>query len=425
MLEKSEIRSDFPSILREYESDCNEIRDSNEGGDFLPEEKPGFIAEVTLSYPKKLHKQHRSFPLAPEKRAVSKTELSKYQKKCLKVLGSKIGKTSKLIGSFYDRKKYVLHASNLKLYLKLGMKLKKVHRVLVFNESNFLKKYINFCTEKRSQAKSDFEKRLFKLMSNSNFGKFIENSSKYLNMKLVKNQKEAKKWISNPNYHSYRVISDTLVAIFLNRKKNVIKQAYGIGFSILDLSKEFMFDSFYNVIRPALGNECEVLFSDTDSLFIKCKGKKALKKIAPILDTSNFPNSNPMFRQDRKAKLGYFKSEVGPQKITKFVGLRSKCYAFKTKNNELEMKCKGLSKSFKKNIGIEHYERCLKKIQTIQTNQKLLRSKNNTIQLIRMNKNVLSSYDDKHYLLNCGICSVPFNSIYIKKNGSYCKTCEV
>lgn len=424
MLEPSEIRSDFPSLLHQYESDCHEIVDS-EGSDFMLDERQGFIAEVTLSYPKKLHKKHRSFPLAPEKRAVKEEELSKYQKKCHKVLGSKVGRTSKLIGSFYKRKRYVLHAANLKLYLQLGMKLNKVHRVLVFNESNFLKKYINFCTEKRGQAESDFDKRLFKLMSNSNFGKFIENSSKYLDMKLALNKKMAKKWISNPNYHSYRVISDNLVAIFLHRKTNIIKQAYGIGFSILDLSKEFMYDAFYNVMRPALGKKCDVLFSDTDSLFIRCENKKALERLAPILDTSNFHSSSPLFRKDRKAKLGYFKSEVGSNKIKKFVGLRSKCYAFKTEKNEVEMKCKGLSKAFKKNLGMEHYDRCLNKIQTVQATQKLLRSKNNSVQLVKMKKTVMSSYDDKHYLLNCGICSVPFNSIYIVKNGSYCKACKL
>lgn len=388
------------------------------------DEREGFIAEVTLSYPKKLHKKHRSFPLAPEKRSVAVKELSRYQLKCRKQLRC-LSKTEKLIGTFHERKRYVLHAANLKLYLKLGLKLRKVHRVLTFTEANFLKPFLDFCTARRSEAKSDFEKRLFKLVSNSNFGKFIENSSKYLDMKLAKNEAEAKFWISSPLFHSYRVVSDNLLAVFMQRKQNVVRQAYAIGFSILELSKEFMYDSYYNEIRPRLGSGCEVLFSDTDSLFLKCECSDPFTKLEPILDSSNFSSSHPLFRKDRKSQLGYFKSEVGDKEIAKFVGLRSKCYAFQTEVNEVELKCKGLSKNFKKQIGIEHFERCLSEITTVEATQKLLRSKNNQIQLINQRKNVLSSYDDKHFLLNCGICSVPFGSVYIEKNGDRCLKCDV
>ena len=443
-LTRSEIRSDFPRLLRKYVTDCDDViesefrsesRDSREvweeieddQGDWddIEDIQKGFIAEVTLSYPRKLHSKHRSFPLAPEKRCVKSEELSKYQQKCHKVLKTKPGKISKLIGTFYPRKKYVLHAANLKLYLKLGMKLKKVHRVLTFTESNFLKRYIQFCTQMRSQAKSDFEKRLFKLMSNSNFGKFIENSSRYLDMKIVTTKKDAKFWISSPLYHSYRIISDKITAIFLNRKQNVIRQAYAIGFSILDLSKEFMYRSYYEIIKPKLGPTCRVLFSDTDSLFIQCQTKDPLRKLSSLLDTSNFPPDHALFRKDRKAKLGYFKSEVGCNKISKFVGLRSKCYAFKTEKGEKDVKCKGLSKAYKKEIGLEHFEKCLKKIRTISATQRLLRSKNNSMEIVKMKKQVLSSYDDKHYLLACGTCSVPFNSQYITKFNDYCTECKV
>lgn len=417
-------------MLREYESDCYEIRDSQtreqeEDDDWIPQEdeRTGFIAEVTLSYPRRLHKKHRSFPLAPEKRRVLPQELSKYQTRCRENLKCS-GNSEKLIGTFYDRKRYVLHAANLKLYLKLGLKLRKVHRVLTFQESNFLKPFLDFCTARRSEAKSDFDKRLFKLVSNSNFGKFIENSSKYLDLKLAGNAEEAKHLISSPHFHSYRIVSDKLLAVFSQRKQNVIKQAYAIGFSILDLSKEFMYDSYYNEIRPKLKNRCEVLFSDTDSLFLKCETRHPFSRLKEILDTSNFSPTHPLYRTDRKSRLGYFKSEVGDQKIQKFVGLRSKCYAFQTEVNEVELKCKGLSRNFKKQIGIEHFERCLKEITVVEANQKLLRSKNNQIQLINQRKTVLSSYDDKHFLLSCGICSVPFGSAYISKYADRCLRCE-
>ena len=73
-----------------------------------------------------------------------------------------------------NKKKYVLHISTQKFYLQHGLKLKKVHRAISFKQSHFLKPYIDFNTEKRKQAKNDFEKDLFKLMNNSVYGKTME-----------------------------------------------------------------------------------------------------------------------------------------------------------------------------------------------------------------------------------------------------------
>ena len=83
----------------------------------------------------------------------------------------------------------MLHYRNLRLYIDLGLKVKKVDRALEFNQSPWLKQYIDFNTQKRAQAKNSFKKDFFKLMNNSIFGKTMENHSKRVDVKLVTDDK--------------------------------------------------------------------------------------------------------------------------------------------------------------------------------------------------------------------------------------------
>ena len=121
----------------------------------------GYFLEVDLEYPDELHKLHNDFPLAPEKFAVSSDMLSKYCKKIVDKYETKVGDVKELIPNLGNKTNYVVHYRNLQLYLSLGMKLTKIHRVLKFKQSDWMKKYIDFNTEKRMNAANDFEKRFF------------------------------------------------------------------------------------------------------------------------------------------------------------------------------------------------------------------------------------------------------------------------
>ena len=138
----------------------------------------GKIYEVDLEYPDELHHLHNDYPCAAEKIKVTDEMLSDYCKRIKKNFKISSGNVHKLIPTLNDKEKYVLHEENLKLYLSLGLKLKEVHRVLLFDEKPWLKEYIDFNTEKRKEAKNSFQKDFFKLMSNSVFGKTMENIRK-------------------------------------------------------------------------------------------------------------------------------------------------------------------------------------------------------------------------------------------------------
>ena len=142
----------------------------------ISEKSPiGYIFEVDLEYPDELHVLHNDYPLAPEKLAISYEMLPDYCNEIADKYEIKVGDVKKLIPNLGNKTNYVVHYRNLQLYLSLGMKLTKIHKVLEFKQSDWMKKYIDFNTEKRTNAANSFEKYFFKLMINSVYGKTMRN----------------------------------------------------------------------------------------------------------------------------------------------------------------------------------------------------------------------------------------------------------
>ena len=82
-----------------------------------------------------MSKLHNDYPLSPEKFEISHNILSKYCSNMADEYGIKVGGVNKLVPNFGNKSKYVLHYRNLQLYLSLGMKVTKVHRILTFKQS--------------------------------------------------------------------------------------------------------------------------------------------------------------------------------------------------------------------------------------------------------------------------------------------------
>ena len=101
----------------------------------------------------------------------------------------KIEKIEKFVAYLYDEREYVKHIKNLKQTLNHKTALKKVQRVIKFNQGALLKPYIDMDTELRKRAKNDFEKDLLRLMNNVVFGKTMENVRKHRYIILVASEK--------------------------------------------------------------------------------------------------------------------------------------------------------------------------------------------------------------------------------------------
>ena len=123
----------------------------------------GYILECDLKYPKKLHDLHSDYSLCPEKIEVNSDMLSDYCFDIADQYGIKVGGVKKMIPNLVDKVKCVVHSKNLQYCLSLGMKLIKIHRILSFKQSDWLKKYVDFNTKKRRESSDEFDKNLYKL----------------------------------------------------------------------------------------------------------------------------------------------------------------------------------------------------------------------------------------------------------------------
>ena len=227
-------------------------------------DKKGHILEVDVKYPKKLHDLHSDLPFLPKR--------------------MEINKCKKLVCNLYNKKKYVVHINSLKQALNNRLKLKKIHRIIAFNQEAWLKPYIDMNTELRKLARNDFEKDLFKLMNNLVFGKTMENIRKHRDIKLVTTYKKRSKLVSEPNYHTINLISEDLSIIKMKKTKVKMNKPIYLGLSILEISKILMYEFWYDYMKPKYNDNVRLCYMDTDSFVMHIKTNDFNKDITSDIE---------------------------------------------------------------------------------------------------------------------------------------------
>ena len=170
----------------------------------------------------------------------------------------KIEKVEKLVTNLHDKTEYVIHIRNLKQALNHGLVLKKVHRVIKFNQNAWLKPYIDMNTDLRKKAKNDFEKDFFKLMNNAVFGKTMENVRKHRNIKLVTTERRRNYLVLEPNFHTTKFFTEHLLAIEMRKTQMLMNKPIYLGLSTLDLSKILMYEFWYDYVKPKYGENAKL-----------------------------------------------------------------------------------------------------------------------------------------------------------------------
>ena len=373
------------------------------------EDDKGYFLEVDLEYPTNIHNLHDQYPLAPDHIKIDENMLSDFQKNLAKDLGTKSG-GNKLGLTLYNKKNYICHYRNLKQYLSLGMKLTKVHRVLEFSQSPWLRSYIDLNTELRQKANSKSEEELPKLMNNSFFGKTCEDTKKYKDIQVFigsddKVIKSLQKVQNRPQFHRVKLYNDSFCAIQMIKQKVILNKPRYVGMSVLALSKTIMYDFHYNFVLPNFPGT-KLSFTDTDSFCYWIPHPTNIYDKLKELDTdhkwmdfSNYPKDHPNYYDGNKLIPGKFKDETSGTPVIECISLRAKMYSMLVSDGTIKSTAKGVTRAVKrKYLTHDEYKKCLTNLKPKIDEMYRIMQKDHKLFTVKQIKNSLSPFNDKIWM---------------------------
>ena len=371
------------------------------------------IYKVDIEIPKVLHNKFKDYPLLPEIKNIPENMLSEYQKYLNNKLNIKYNeKDKKLILDLLPKKNYKVYYKNLEYYLKLGIKITKVHRILTFDEKPFLKEYIDLNTELRKKSKNDLEKDLFKLMNNKIFGKSMENVLNRSNIKLINNNPEKLlKLIKQPNFQNAYEISNRLCLVESKPIKTVFNKPIYMGACILETSKLHMYQFWYDYLKQKYGNKIRLIYTDTDSFVIEVETDDIYKDMledSHLYDFSDYPKDHPNYSLTNKKVYGIFKDDLNGKIIVEFTVDKPKMYSYEYIDN-YNILNNNKHKGIKTVVDLKHneYKRALYKEELIYKEFYNLQLNKQKMHLDRIKKVALNPFDSKRHWID-NINSVPY-----------------
>ena len=408
----------------------------------------GYFVEVDCDYPPELHEDHNFFPLMPSTEKITAGMLSPDQVHLAEQLNIKLGHCSKVVTSFLPKRSYVTHIRNLSLYLKLGVRLKKIHRVLRFQQAPFLQSYIAMNTDLRREAQDETMKAFAKLMVNSLYGKTCENVERFRDIRLVTTREALLRCVRNPNFTGRISLSlcslyITLVggvyyeaarfaSVELKKSSILLNKPRHIGCAVLALSKIIMYSFFYDWLKPQYPRS-EVCFTDTDSLCLKIDTEPghdlyaALRDsdmVRPLLpppitmsffqmDFSNYPHTHPNFSMRNYLTPGKFKDECGGTPISSVVSLCAKMYSLEMQGGGRKMAAKGISRQAQASLSHADYLTTFQEDRRREHVMHRLGVKHHQIMTLKEKRFGLNAFNDKRYQTKQGLnyafghCKIP------------------
>ena len=228
----------------------------------------GYFIEVDLKYPDNIKEKTKKFPFAPVNKKINPDDFSVCMKE---IIPDTCTQNKKLICDWSDKRNYLIHYSMLKFYVRHGMIVDKVHARISFRQSRWLEKYITFNTQKRNQAVNDFEKYFYKLLNNAFYGETMENVRNCLKIKFLRKDdcREIIQQKSKLTFNGIHKSYENCDSYTFKQNEILMDKPIYLGFSVLELSKILMYETYYDNLQPYFGQEnIQLLYMDTDSFVL-------------------------------------------------------------------------------------------------------------------------------------------------------------
>lgn len=385
----------------------------------------GYFITVDLHFPKNIHDQLKDYPLAPVKQVVDECKISRYSRSILdRSESAHDGRSEKLLCTLENRIKYTVHYRLLQLYLKLGAEITQIYHIMHFRQTPWMKDFVDDQTHKRKNATSESKKDTFKLTVNSGYGKTVQDNTKFKTVKFATNDADMKKYVRSPYFDQQEIINEDCVMINLRKGKVTLDKPIMVGAAILELSKLHMYQFYYLKLKPAFGDDINLLMTDTDSLILEVRTESFHDDLLRYhlmdeFDFSKYPKDHPHFSLSNDKVLGKFKLEYMEDDISEFVGLKPKCYSLLLRDGTQEKRAKGISREVmeKQSMCHEMYKKCIHARSYEVHKEKMhgIRSKNQILYTEEYTKKTLSPNDTKVYILDDGIHTLPYGHYRIQE----------
>ena len=180
-----------------------------------------------------------------------------------------------------------------------------------------------------------------------------------------------------------------------------------------------MYEFYYNYLKARYGPNCELIYTDTDSLLVNIQTEdvyKDMKEHSWLYDTSNYSKEYPLYDDRNKTVLGKMKDECGGLAIEEVVAVRSKMYSIKKSDKKNIRKAKGVKKNvIEKEITHEHYKEALIERKQYMHKMKILQGEGHEMYGMCMNKISISLFDTKRWIAGDGIHTLAYGHRAIRR----------
>ena len=380
-------------IIEQIVEDLRFIPDNNEFGYFI---------ECDLEYPAEIKEKTENFPLCPYQTKADPNLFSEYMNK---VKQPNYKPTEKLMCDLTNKYNYMMHYRMFKFYTQIGMKVTKIHTIYRFKQSLWLEKYINHNTQKRTKAKTNFEKDLYKLMNNAFFGKTMENVRDRTNLEFIPhtNIDQTIKRLSKLSFKGITNHYSEFSVYKFDKEKVIFDKPIYLGFSVLELSKLLMYEFYYHKLQPYYNNKIKLHYMDTDSFILSIKTGDLINDLEYFKDDFDFSEldeNHELYNSINKKVIGKMKIETSPIiELDNFVALRSKSYSF-SYGSAQKLTQKSKQKGIQHTPSYSQFINSLFNSETTTATNYSIRSNAHNLTVQKQDKLALNPFDDKRMYLN-------------------------